>query len=166
MSSDNGAAPSIDDESATLIASEERLALSACKEETGAVRVQTFTYTELQELPVVVHSSAVQIERVAINQFVDARFAPRNEGGTLIVPVFEYVPVTELKLMLKEELRITTVVSTETDVHVAEVQRQQVVVERRVGSAGDWIADPAIPSSGVGESASNPAVSIPSSRLA
>jgi hypothetical protein len=76
----------------------------------------------------------------------------------LIVPVFEYVPVTELRLMLREELRITTVVSTTSDVHVAEVQRQEVVVERRVGSAGDWIADPAIPSSGVGESASNPAV--------
>ncbi|WP_250515109.1 YsnF/AvaK domain-containing protein [Caballeronia sp. INDeC2] len=158
MSGDVEPTQNVGIESGTLVASEERLALSAREEETGAVRVRTVTHTELRELPVVLHSSAVQIERVAINEFVDAQFAPRNEGDTLIVPVFEYVPVTELKLMLKEELRITTVVSTETAVHVAEVQRQQVVVERRVGSAGDWIADPAIPSSGVGESASNPAV--------
>ncbi|BAN26488.1 YsnF/AvaK domain-containing protein [Caballeronia insecticola] len=158
MNGDKAAGPSIGDEAGTLIASEERLALSTREEETGAVRVRTVTHTELRELPVVLHSSAVQIERVAINKFIDAQFAPRYEGDTLIVPVFEYVPVTDLKLMLKEELRITTVFSAETHVHVAEVQRQQVVVERRVGSAGDWIADPATPSSGVGESASNPAV--------
>ena len=29
---------------------------------------------------------------------------PRQDGDTLVVPVFEYVPVTELKLMLKEDI--------------------------------------------------------------
>ncbi|WP_250478325.1 MULTISPECIES: YsnF/AvaK domain-containing protein [unclassified Caballeronia] len=158
MSSDAEPMRELASDSATLTASEERLALSAHEQETGAVRVRTITHTELRELPVLLHSTAVQMERVAVNKFVDAEFAPRKEGDTLIVPVFEYVPVTELRLMLREELRITTVVSTTSDVHVAEVQHQEVVVERRVGSAGDWIADPAIPSSGVGESASNPAV--------
>jgi stress response protein YsnF len=146
MSGDLEHTPDTGNESGTLVVSEERLALSAREEETGAVRVRTITHRDLREVPVVVHSSAVRIERVAINEFVVGQVAPRNEGDTLIVPVFEYVPVTELKLMLKEELRITTVVSTETAVHVAELQRQQVVVERRVGSAGDWIADRPLPS--------------------
>ncbi|MBC8643020.1 YsnF/AvaK domain-containing protein [Caballeronia sp. EK] len=157
MSGNDEPTPNLEGGPATLIASEERLALTAREQETGALRVRTVTHTELHELPVLLHSRTVQVERVAVNRFVDAQFAPHQEGDTLIVPVFEYVPVTELKLLLKEEVRITTVVSTETDVHVAEVQRQQVVVERRVGSAGDWIADPAIPSSGVGDSVSNPA---------
>ncbi|BCQ29067.1 hypothetical protein NK8_72570 (plasmid) [Caballeronia sp. NK8] len=79
--------PDTGSESGTLVASEERLQLAAREEETGAVRVRTITHRELLELPVVVHSRAVHIERVAINEFVDAQFAPRHEGDTLIVPV-------------------------------------------------------------------------------
>ncbi|GGD91281.1 hypothetical protein [Caballeronia grimmiae] len=104
------------------------------------------------------HSAAAQTEGVAVKKFVDAEFAPRKEDDGLIVPVCEYVPVTDLRLTLREELRTATVVSITSDVHVAEAKRQEVVIERRVGSAGDGIADPATPSSGVGESASNPAV--------
>jgi stress response protein YsnF len=67
------------------------------------------------------------------------------------VPVFEYVPVTEMRLMLKEEVRIEFKETEETTVHTAEVQRQEVVVERRTGTDGDWIAQPAPPSSDEGE---------------
>lgn len=146
------------DKPAVLIATEEHLAVTAHERETGALRVRTVSHKELQDVPVLLRSTTAQVERVVISRFVDAEFAPRYEGDTLIVPVFEYVPVTELKLMLKEEIRITTIVSEKEDVHTAEVQRQEVVVERRVGIAGDWIAEPAMPSSGAGESASKPAV--------
>lgn len=96
--------------------------MSAREQETGAVRNRTITHRELCEVPVPLHSSSVQIERVEVNRFVDAEFAPRDDANTLIVPVFEYVPLTELKLMLMEKLRITTVITRQTEVHVAEVQ--------------------------------------------
>ena len=131
--------------------------VTARKQETGAVRIRPLTHNESREVPVLVHSSAVQIERVAVNRFVDAEFAPRNEGDTLIVPVFEYVPVTELRLRLKAEVRITTVATVKADVHVTEVQRQQVVVDKRLGTAGDWVADASMPSAGADASASKPA---------
>ncbi|MFM0556525.1 YsnF/AvaK domain-containing protein [Paraburkholderia sediminicola] len=133
--------PGVDCAPTTLIASEERLGVSSREHETGAVRIRTITHNESREIPVLLRSNSVKIERVEVNQFVDAEFEPRTEGDTLIVPVFEYVPVTELKVLLKEEIRITTVVTAKTDVHVAEVQSQQVVVERRAGVEGDWIAD-------------------------
>ncbi|WP_250511141.1 MULTISPECIES: YsnF/AvaK domain-containing protein [unclassified Caballeronia] len=141
-------------ETSTLTATEERLHVSTETLETGMVRVRVVTHTESREVPVVLHNRTARIERVALNRFVDAEFAPRHEGDTLVVPVFEYVPVTELRLMLKEEIRITTVVTEKNDVHRAELQRQEVVVERRAGTVGDWIADPAIPSSGSGKTSS------------
>ncbi|CAB3806599.1 YsnF/AvaK domain-containing protein [Pararobbsia alpina] len=151
MNTHNEPTPTVDGATTALLATEERLAVSAQEQDKGAVRIRTITHFESLEVPVLLRSNAVHIERVEVNQFVEAKFGPRNEGDTLIVPVFECVPVTELKLMLKEEIRITTVVTEKTDVHVAEVQRQQVVVERRVGSTGDWIADATMPSSGADE---------------
>ncbi len=70
---------------------------------------------------------------------------------TLVVPVFEYVPVTEMRPMLKEEVRIAVEETEKTSVHTAEVQRQELVGERRAGTDGDWIAQPAPPSSEDGE---------------
>jgi stress response protein YsnF len=69
----------------------------------------------------------------------------------VIVPVFEYVPVTELRLMLKEEIRIALDDTDEASKHRAEVQRQELVVERRTGTTGDWVAQTAAPSSKNGE---------------
>jgi hypothetical protein len=92
----------------------------------------------------------VTLERVQINRIVDAEYAPRHEGDTLIVPVFEHVPVTELRLMLKEEVWMRFAETEETSVHRAEVQKEELVVERQTGE-GDWVAVPATPSSKDGE---------------
>jgi stress response protein YsnF len=56
-----------------------------------------------------------------------------------------------MRLILKEEVRIGFEETEETSVHEAEVQRQELVVERRTGNDGDWIAQPATPSSDDGE---------------
>jgi stress response protein YsnF len=56
-----------------------------------------------------------------------------------------------MKLMLKEEIRIGLEVMEEKGVHPAEVRRQEIVMERRTGTDGDWIAQPAAPSSDEGE---------------
>lgn len=49
----------------------------------------------------------VTVERVPIGRPIDAVPAPRNEGETLIIPVIEEVLVTEKRLMLREEIRVT-----------------------------------------------------------
>lgn len=126
-----------------LSVTEERLAVRIEEREAGSVRVRTVTHKELKEVPVVLQSTSIHVDRVPVYQFVDAEFEPRQEGDTLIVPVFEYVPVTEMRLMLKEEIRVKSTVTSQESVHQAEVQRQDVVIERRNGPDGEWIAEAA-----------------------
>ena len=131
-----------------LSVTEERLAVRIEERETGSVRVRTVTHKELKEVPVVLQSTSTQVDRVPVYRFVDAEFEARQEGDTLIVPVFEYVPVTEMRLMLKEEIHVKSTVTSQESVHQAEVQRQDVVIERRTGADGEWIAEAALDSFG------------------
>ena len=139
------------DAAVNVTAIQERLRVDVAEQETATVRVRTVVHKELAEIPLVLQRRVVTIERVPVNQFVDNEFDPFQDGSTLVVPVFEYVPVTEMRLVLKEEVRIGFEETEETSVHTAEVQRQELVVERRTGSDGDWIAQPAPPSSQDGE---------------
>lgn len=141
----------VSDAAVNVTAIEERLRVDVAEQETGTVRVRTVVHKELVEIPLVLQRRVVKIERVPVNQFVDDEFEPFHDGTTLVVPVFEYVPVTEMRLMLKEEVRIGFEETEEASMHTAEVQRQELVVERRTGTDGDWIAQPAPPSSEDGE---------------
>ena len=47
------------------------------------------------------------IERVPVDRLISEPAAQRQEGDTLILPVLEEVLVTEKRIMLKEEIRIT-----------------------------------------------------------
>jgi stress response protein YsnF len=134
-----------------IAAVEERLHVDVAQEEVATVRVRTIVHKELKEIPVAIRRRIVTIERVSANRMVDNEFEPRQEGNVLVVPVFEYVPVTEMRLMLKEEIRIGLEEVEEVSVHEAEVQRQEIVVERRTGTEGDWLAQPAAPSSEDGQ---------------
>jgi uncharacterized protein (TIGR02271 family) len=125
----------------TISAVQEQLAVEVERTETGAVRVRKLTHDEVQEIPITLRTESVIVERVSINQPVSAEYGPRQEGDTLIVPVFEYVPVTEMRLMLKEEVRITKAAAEVDTVHRASVRREELVVERRDGASGEWLAE-------------------------
>jgi uncharacterized protein (TIGR02271 family) len=49
----------------------------------------------------------VEVERIAVNRYIEAPPSVRYEGDTMIVPVLEEVLVVEKRLLLKEELRVT-----------------------------------------------------------
>jgi uncharacterized protein (TIGR02271 family) len=80
----------------------------------------------------------VAVERVEINQTIDTVPGPRQEGDTLIIPVVEEVLVTEKRLMLREEIRITRQRLTEA-VAVDDTLQREVVEfeERRDGTMAD-----------------------------
>ncbi|WP_157766730.1 DUF2382 domain-containing protein, partial [Caballeronia sordidicola] len=69
-----------------LSVTEERLKVSIQEREVGAVRVRTVTRKSLEDVPVVLHKKTVHVERLPVYRFVDAEFAPRQEGDTLVVP--------------------------------------------------------------------------------
>ncbi len=72
----------------------------------------------------------VPIERIPIDRFVERPTGLRHEGDTLIIPVFEEVPVVVMKTKLKEEVRVTTRTVSERRPMPVTVRREQVSVER------------------------------------
>lgn len=92
----------------------------------GAVRVHTRTETVPVEATVDVARDQVAVERVKVDRTVDAMPEPRYEGETLIVPVIEEVLITEKRLILREEIRITRRRVSEP-VTVRETVRHEVI---------------------------------------
>ncbi len=53
------------------------------------------------------YQERVEVDRVRVNEFIDAPAQVRYEGDTMVVPLMEEVYVVEKRLLLKEEVRIT-----------------------------------------------------------
>lgn len=109
---------------------EESIDVATRRIETGRVRVTTAVRTEEQVVDPALLREAVEIERVAVNRVVDAATGPRQEGDTLVIPLFEEVVVVEKRLVLTEEVRITR---RQTEAHQPQtvtLRREEARVER------------------------------------
>jgi len=116
---------------------EEQLQVGKKVVETGSVRISKIVHEEevKVETPVVVEK--LDIERIPINQYVDAAPpAVRYEGDVMIVPILEEVVVVEKRLRLVEELRIT---KRQEHTQVSQpviLRREEVTVDRLDNSEG------------------------------
>ena len=79
----------------------------------STVRVATITHEREQRVDEALTHERVEVERVPIGRVVDAVPPVRTEGDTTIMPVVEEIIVVERRLVLKEEVRIRRVRSTE-----------------------------------------------------
>jgi uncharacterized protein (TIGR02271 family) len=73
----------------------------------------------------------VEIERVAINQFVDSPPGVRTEGETLIIPCLEEVIVYEKRLRVREELHVRRVRRETNRPTTVTVRREEIEVKRQ-----------------------------------
>jgi uncharacterized protein (TIGR02271 family) len=114
----------------TLRLWEEEVSFDRERVETGRVRVRVVTreHDETFETPLV--HETVEIERVPVGREIEAAPAPRQEGDVTIVPVVEEVMVVQRKLVLKEELHLRRVRTTEQHRETVRLRRQEAVVER------------------------------------
>jgi uncharacterized protein (TIGR02271 family) len=106
--------------------------------ETGRVRIRKIVqeHEELVDPPL--WRDEVVIERVPMNQVVEGPIAARSEDETLIIPVLEEVLVLEKRLLLNEEVRITTRrVETQRPQPVT-LRREEAVVEHINGAGEDY----------------------------
>ena len=94
--------------------------------ELGAVRIHKRVETVPYETLVDLTRDDVSVERVTLNQDVNAVPSPRQEGDTLVIPVVEEVVVTEKRLVLREEIRVTRRQVTES-IPVQDTVRREVV---------------------------------------
>jgi uncharacterized protein (TIGR02271 family) len=85
---------------------EEELTARTQERDLGSVRFEKRVESTQAQVTTEVGHEEVSVERVAINQPIDAAPESRFEGDTLIIPVVEEVLVTEKRLMLREEVHI------------------------------------------------------------
>ncbi|MGA7815408.1 YsnF/AvaK domain-containing protein [Caballeronia sp.] len=121
-----------------IAAVQEELEVGVKTTEIGAVRIHKIVHEEMQPIPVSLRSQTVEVKRFAINRPVEEKFEPRQDGDTLIIPVFEYVPIITMQLTLKEEVHVTTTESQQEVFQNVLMNNEELVVERRSGMDGEW----------------------------
>lgn len=110
----------------------ETLSITKRVVETGTTRIAISTETIDTAIRETLHGEEVQIERVAIGREVTTAPAIRHEegGAVLVVPVVEEILVVERRLVLKEEVRIRRIPTTELHESTIPLRRQTARVEQ------------------------------------
>jgi uncharacterized protein (TIGR02271 family) len=129
------------DEQRVLPVIEEQLDVRKVTVETGAVRVRKIVHEESRTIDMPLTQEEVSITRVPVNRIVEDKFHSRQEGDTLVIPVFKEVITRHLVLL--EEVRITTRRHVEQGAQEVSVKREEAVVERYDAESGTWKPDPA-----------------------
>ena len=109
---------------------EEEVSFDRERVETGRVRVRTITREHEETVEVPLTEEHIEVERVPIGREIEAMPQSRQEGDTTIVPVVEEVVVMRRKLVLKEEVHLRLVRSTEQHRESVTLRRQEAVIER------------------------------------
>ncbi len=108
----------------------EELQIDKRRIETGRVRITKRVHEREEVFDEPLLREEVDVERVAVNQFVDTAPPIRYEGDTMIIPLLEEVLVVEKRLMLKEELRVKRRQSERHEPQRVTLRREEVSVER------------------------------------
>jgi len=109
---------------------EETAQISKASRVSGEVSVSTRTLTRDELVSQDLAHTNVEITTVPIGRAVDAIPAVREEGDVTIFPVMEEVLVIERRLMLKEEVHIRKVRTTERHQETVTLRYQEAVVSR------------------------------------
>jgi len=117
-------------EESTIPRVEEVMTVAKREVATGQVRVRTVTETFEQLAHADLLKEIAEIDRVAVEKFVEAAPAIRTEGDVTIIPVVEEVLVVEKRLLLKEELHIRRRTEKETVESPVTLRKQRAIIER------------------------------------
>jgi uncharacterized protein (TIGR02271 family) len=109
---------------------EERLAVHKRAVPTGVVRVHKTVREREEVVDEPLMREQVDVERVALNQVVEAAPEVRREGDVLIIPVLEEVLVVEKRLLLKEEIRISMRKGEFREPQTVTLRTEEVSIER------------------------------------
>ncbi|AQG79292.1 YsnF/AvaK domain-containing protein [Spirosoma montaniterrae] len=108
----------------------EQLTVDTQQMETGRIRIVKSVQTQEQTVDVPLMNESYEVERVAMNQYVDTAPAVRYEGDTVVYPVLQEVLIVEKRLMLLEEVRVTKRQQTRVETQSVPVRTEAVTVER------------------------------------
>lgn len=100
--------------------------------ETGKVRISKRISQHEQLIDVPFMREQVDVERVPINQVVDAAPLVRQEGDTMIIPVVEEQIFYQKRLVLVEELRVRKQIIEEHKPQQVTLLKEEVEINRSV----------------------------------
>jgi uncharacterized protein (TIGR02271 family) len=98
--------------------------------ETGRVQVARVTHEREQLIDELLEHETVEIFRTPIGRQVDRVPPIIDEGDVVVIPVVEEVLVIERRLLLKEEVRVRRVRSTERHQESVTLRHHEAVVTR------------------------------------
>ncbi len=98
--------------------------------EKDTVRIIKKVHATQETVNTSVQTEEVQVEKIAVNKYVDSYPEVRYEGNTMIVPVVKEVVVVEKKLLLIEEVYITRHTVTSQEEQTLPLRREEIIVER------------------------------------
>jgi uncharacterized protein (TIGR02271 family) len=109
---------------------EEELSVAKRVVETARVRVSRVTHDHQQLVDELLNHEKVEVERVPVDRPVEAMPSIRQEGEVTIIPVVEEVLKVERCLVLKEEVHIRRIKTTERHQEQVTLRKQEVLVSR------------------------------------
>ncbi len=111
--------------------------------ETGRVVLHKTVHVDTQIVDIPLRVEQVQVQRVAVNRYVEEAPAVRYEGDLMIVPVLREELVVTKRLLLVEELHVHTQALTTHEPQTVELRREEIHYERVPSPAATGAADPA-----------------------
>ena len=109
---------------------EEEVRLDKRMVTTGKVRVRTIVDVETELAKATLDGETVEVTRIPIDRIVDQAPGIRVEDNVTIIPVLEEVLIVEKRLVLKEEVHIRKLATTEEVEIPVELRKQHAVIER------------------------------------
>jgi uncharacterized protein (TIGR02271 family) len=109
---------------------EEELSVDKRVVETARVKVSRVTHNHQQLVDELLHHEKVEVERVPMDRPIEAMPSIRQEGDVTIVPVVEEILKVERCLVLKEEVHIRRIKTTERHQEQVTLRRQEATVSR------------------------------------
>ncbi len=97
---------------------------------TGGVRIHKTVQERTETIDEPLMEERVEVERIPVNQAVDAPPPVRYEGDVMIVPLLEEIFVVEKRLVLREELRIRKQRVETHKPQTITLRREEAAVER------------------------------------
>jgi uncharacterized protein (TIGR02271 family) len=131
-----GNQPQIVDETAKTIIPviEEQLVVDKYIVEKGKVRIskRISEHEEIVDEPLL--HEEVKVERIPVNQVVEAPPKVRQEGETLIIPIVEEQIVVQKRLVLVEELRVRKELVETHQPQTVTLRKEEIEINRAAGS--------------------------------
>ncbi len=109
---------------------EEEITVSKRETETAKYLLNKTVETEEVNLNLNLKKQKVHVNRVAKNQEVEVAPQIRTENGVTIIPVIEEVAVVVKKLILKEEIHITSTENTEQFEQTETLRKEKIDIEK------------------------------------